>query len=98
MSHNIQNEIIQIIANQITCDKRANIRNNFFQEQYSVICDKHTDISNCREKLLFCIHCVNGFLVTHKEFLEFFKIPNTKSETCIKIVKYILLPFQLSLQ
>ena len=42
MSHNIQKEIIQTMANQITRDITANIRYNF----YSTICDKYTDISN----------------------------------------------------
>ena len=41
MSHDFQNEIIQIIAYQITREITANIRKNF----YSIICDKYTDIS-----------------------------------------------------
>ena len=46
ISRNIQNEIIQIMANQITGDITANIRNNF----YSIRCDEYTDIST-KEKL-----------------------------------------------
>ena len=42
MSHDIKNEIIQTMANQITRDITANIRNNF----YSTKCDEYTDISN----------------------------------------------------
>ena len=42
MTRNIQNEIIQTMANQITRDIRANIRNNL----YSIICNEYTDVSN----------------------------------------------------
>ena len=91
--YNIQNKIIQTMANQITSDIAANIGNNF----YSIICDEYTEISN-KEQLSFCIHWVDKFFVTHKEFLEFYEVPNIKSETLIRITKDILLRFQLSLQ
>ena len=42
ISQDVQNEIIQTMANQITRDITANIRNNF----YSIICDEYTDILN----------------------------------------------------
>ena len=93
MSHNIQNEIIQTMANQITLDTTANIRNNL----YSVICNKYTDILN-KEQLSFCIRWVDKFIVAPEEFLGFYKVPNIKSETLVKIIKYFLLRFQLSLQ
>ena len=50
MSHDIQNKIIETIANQITRDIIANIRNNI----YSIICDEYTEISN-KEQLAFGI-------------------------------------------
>ena len=50
MSHDIQNKIIETIANQITRDIIANIRNNI----YSIICDEYTEISN-KEQLSFGI-------------------------------------------
>ena len=81
MSHDIQNEIIQIMVNQITRDITAN-RNNFF----SIICDEYTDISN-REQLSFCIRWVDKFLVVHREFLRFYEVPNIKSEHLIRLSK-----------
>ena len=81
MSHDIQNEIIQIMVNQITRDITAN-RNNF----YSIICDEYTDISN-REQLSFCIRWVDKFLVAHGEFLRFYEVPNIKSERLIRLSK-----------
>ena len=74
-------------------DIAVNIRNNF----YSIICDEYTDISN-KEQLSFCIRWVDKFLVAHEEFLGFYEVPNTKIETLVKIIKDILLRFQLSLQ
>ena len=93
MSHDIQNEIIQTMANQITRNITANIRNNL----YSIICDEYTDISN-KEQLSFFIRWVDKFLVAHKEFLGLYEVPNLKSETLVKIINDILLRFQLSLQ
>ena len=42
MSHDIQNKLIQIMANQITLDITANIKNNFD----SIIFDEYTTMSN----------------------------------------------------
>ena len=76
MSHDIHNEIIQTMANQITRDITGNIWNNF----YSIICDEYRDISN-KEQLLFCICWVDKFLVAYEEFLGFYEVPNIKNET-----------------
>ena len=92
MSHDIQNEIFQIMANQITRDITANIWNNF----YSIICDECTDIAN-KGQLSFCIRWFDKFLVAHGEFLGFYEVSNIKSETLIKIITDILIRFQLSL-
>ena len=93
MSHDIQNKIIQTMTNQITSDIATNIGNNF----YSIISDKYREISN-KKQLSFCIHWVDKFFVTHKEFLEFYEVPDIKRETLIRITKDILLRFQLSLK
>ena len=85
MIHNIQNKIIQTMANQLTRDITANIRDNF----YSIIWDEYTDISN-KEQLLFCIRWVDKFLVAHEEFLGFCQVPNMKSETLVKIIQEII--------
>ena len=88
ISHDVQNEIIQSMANQITRDITANIRNNF----YSIICDEYTDILN-KQQLPFCIPWVDKFLVVHEEFSGFYEVPKIKSETLVKIIKDI--PLQL---
>ena len=50
------------------------------------------------KQLLFCIRWVDEFIVAPEEFLGFHKVPNIESGTLVKIIKYILLRFQLSLQ
>ena len=62
MSQDIQNEIIQIIANQITCDITANIRNDF----YSIIYDEYTGMSN-KEHVSLSIRWVDKLLDAHEE-------------------------------
>ena len=93
MSHDIQNEIIQTMANQKIRDIIANIRKNF----YSIMWEEYTDISN-KELLSFCIRWNDNFLVSHEGFLGVYEVPNIKSEMLVKIIKDILLRFQLSLQ
>ena len=51
-----------------------------------------------KEQLSLCTRWVDKFLVEHKNFLEFYEVRNIKSETHVKIIKNILLRFQLSLQ
>ena len=86
ISHDVQDEITQSMANQITRDITANIRNSF----YSIICDEYTDILN-KEQLPLCIGWVDKFLVVHQEFSGFYEVPNIKSETLVKMIKDILL-------
>ena len=75
MSHNTQNEIIQIMANQIIRYITANILNNF----YSII----SVIKNSKKQLSFCIRWVDKFRVSHKQFLGFYEVPNIKKlKTC----------------
>ena len=53
-SHDIQNEIIAIMANHVTRDLVSEISSGFF----SIICDEYTDISN-KEQLTICIRWVD---------------------------------------
>ena len=88
MSYDVQNNIIQTMANAITCDVTAKIRNNF----YSIICDKYKSMSN-EEQLLFCIRWVDKILVAHEKFLGFYEALNIKVGTFVKINKDIILRF-----
>ena len=65
-SHDIQNEIIAIVANHAIRDLVSEIRGGFF----SIICDEYTDISN-KEQLTICIRWVGKELEGHEDFLRF---------------------------
>ena len=53
-SHDIQNEIIAIVANHVIRDLVLEIRGGFF----SIICDEYTESSN-KEQLTTCIRWVD---------------------------------------
>ena len=91
-SHDIQNEIIAIMANHVTRDLVSEISSGFF----SIICDKYTDISN-KEQLTICIRWVDKEFEAHEDFLGFYNIPDIGAETIVTAIKDVLLKLQLSL-
>ena len=70
-SHDIQNEIIAIMANYVIRDLVSEIRGGFF----SIICHEYTDISN-KEQLTICIRWVDKELEAHEDFLGFYTVPD----------------------
>ena len=91
-SHEIQNEIISIMANNVIRDLVADIRGGFF----AIIADEYTDVSN-KEQLTICIRWIDKSLEVHEDFLGFFNIPDTGAETIVSVIKAVLLKLQLSL-
>ena len=93
-SHDIQNEIIAIMANHVIRDLVSKIRGGFF----SVICDEYTDISN-KEQLTICIRWVDEELLeAHEYFLGFYNVPDIGAETIVSAINDVLLKLQLQLQ
>ena len=74
--HEIQNEIITIMANYVIHDLVSEIRGGFF----SIICDEYTDISN-KEQLNSCIRWVDEQLEAHEDFFGFYNIPDIGAES-----------------
>ena len=67
-SHDIQNEIITIMAHQVQRDLVNDIRSNFF----SIIADEYTDINNQEQlALTICLRWVDDTLEAHEDFLGF---------------------------
>ena len=91
-SHEIQNEIISIMANNVIRDLVADIRCGFF----AIIADEYTDVSN-KERLTICIRWIDKSLEVHEDFLGFFSIPDTGAETVVSVINAVLLKLQLSL-
>ena len=61
MSHDIQNEIIQTMENQMTRYITANIWNNF----YSIICAEYRDISKKNSYRFAYVELINFLLCTN---------------------------------
>ena len=92
-SHEIQNEIISIMANNVIRNLVPDIRGGFF----ILIADEYTDTSN-KEQLIICIRCIDKHLEVSEDFLVFFfNIPDTGAETIVSVIKDVSLKLQLSL-
>ena len=92
-SHDIQNEVISIMANSVIRDLVSDIRQGGF---FSIICDEYTDMSN-KEQLTMCIRWVDKHLDAHEDFLGFFHIPDISAQTIVSAIKDALMRLQLSL-
>ena len=89
-SHDVQNELINIMANQVLSKLLPLIRQTIF----SLICDEGTDFSN-KELLSFCLRWVDNNLDVHEHFLGFYEIPDIKSPTIVASIKDIMIRMQL---
>ena len=91
-SHDIQNEIISLLATHTIRKLVSEIRNNY----YSLICDEYTDISNS-EQLTRCLRWTDDNLTAHEDFIGFYEIPDIRAETITSAIKDALIRLQLSL-
>ena len=88
-SYDVQNEIVNLMSNQIVTNLLKSAGNYIFL----VVSDEYTDVSN-KEESTFRMHWMNNDLDVSEKFLRFYKIPNIKSGTIVKIMKNILLRCQ----
>ena len=91
-SHDIQNEILSLIANEVIRDLLKQIGENY----YSLICDEYTDIVY-NEQLTLCLRWVDNELVAHEDFFGFYKILNIAADTTVSVVEDALARLTLSL-
>ena len=88
-SHDIQNEIIAIMANHVIRDLVSEIRGGFF----SSTCDEYTDISY-KEQLTICIRWVDKELQAHEDFFGFYNVSDNGAKTMVSAIKDVLLKLQ----
>lgn len=91
-SHDIQNEIIEIMAHQLQRNLVKDIGSKFF----SIIADEYTDISN-KEQLSICLRWVDENFDAHEDFFGFYNVPNIESNTIFLTIKDALIRLRLSL-
>ena len=92
--HDIQNELLDIMARHVILSKLDDIRKNIF---FSIMADEYTDISN-KEQFSFCTRTVDDRLDVIEDFLGFYELENIKSETIVNAIKDIMLRFNLELK
>ena len=77
-----QNELIDIMAHHVLRAKVSKIIDSLF---YGIMADEYTDVSN-KEQLSFCLRWVDRLkLNIHEDFLGFYEVASTKSETMSSI-------------
>ena len=91
--HNIQNELLHIMAFNVLRVKVSTIREQKF---FSIMPDEGTDGSNI-EQLSFCERSVDDNLDVSENFIGFYNLDNIQSETIVNAIKDILLRCHLNL-
>lgn len=74
VSHDLQNEVISIMANQLHRDLVRDISNSFF----SIITDEYTDVSN-NEQLVICLRWIDQNIDAHEDFFWILLYPKYRS-------------------
>ena len=87
-SHDMQNELISIMANHTTRDLVCEIRNNYF----ALICDEYTDMNN-KEQLTFRLRWIDDNLEAHEDLIGFYQIPNIEADTFTSAIKNVLISY-----
>ena len=93
-SHDIQNEVLEIMVHHALLEKIEETRENLF---FSITGDEYTDISN-KEQLSLCLPSVKEDLEVQEDFLTFYQLRNMKSETIANAIKDALFRFNLQLE
>ncbi|XP_025415524.1 zinc finger MYM-type protein 1-like [Sipha flava] len=93
LSHDIQNEILSLLSDEVQLNIVSEIKNAFC---YSIILDETRDISNI-EQVSVCIRIVDKHLNIADHFLGFFETPFTDAETLFNLVMNTLNRFDINI-
>jgi len=94
LSHDIQNEIIQLLGDAVL---RAVVNEIKAHEFFSIMVDETSDIS-VKEQVSFCVRTVDGNLNICEDFIGLYQTTNTKATTLFEIVQDILRRLGLSIE
>ena len=87
ISHDVQNEYLQIMALRIIRELSSNIRE---AGCYTIMADECTDISN-KEQFTICIRWVDEGLEDHEDFIGLYEVPTIDADTLVHAIKDTLL-------
>ena len=92
--HEIQNELLDLMARQVLHSKVMTIEKNRY---FAIMVDECTDKSN-KEQLSFCVRTVADSLKPVEEFLGFYELENIKSDTIVRVIKDVMLRLNIQLE
>ena len=93
-SHNIQNELLDIIAESIRAAILNNIKN---AGMFALILDDSLDISK-HEQAAVIMRYVDTKFVVNENFLGFFRVVHSDGESLYQLIQTVLSSFELSIQ
>lgn len=79
LSHEVVNEMVRLMSNQVLREILAEIRAASF---FSLIVDETSDVSHC-EQMCISIRWVSDNLQIHEDPLELIQVPKTDSSTLL---------------
>ena len=91
--HQIQDEILKIMALQVLREVASNIRQSPF---ISIMADETTDIAN-KEQVTIVIHWVTADFVVHEEFIGLYMVDSIDSKTIMATIMDVLTRLNLPL-
>ena len=92
-SHDIQNELLKIMASSVSRDIATNLQNGVHN---TLMADKVTDSSN-REQFVICIRWVDSRLIAHEDLLGLYQVPDISSATLVQCLRDVLTRMSLSI-
>ncbi len=92
-SHEVQDEILRIMAHQILRQIATNLQSSPF---LTIMADETTDASNS-EQVTIVIHWVTEDFQVHEEFIGLYKVPSIDAQTLTTTIKDALMRLNLSL-
>lgn len=92
ISHDIINEILNILADNV----RSNIVDRIKKNIFAIIADETTDLSK-KEQFSVCFRIVDDNLEISEYFLGLYETPLTNAETLYKVVKDVFTRYSLDI-
>lgn len=93
LSHDIQNEILSLLANAVLQQLLTEVRES---DYFSILLDETPDTASL-EQLSICVRVVSKTFVPSEFFLGFYNVNNTTAEALFQAVKDVFIRFQFDM-
>lgn len=87
MSHDIINELIELLAREVSCSVVNKIK---LRDYFSLLCDETRDISGT-EQLTLCLRSVNENLEVEEDFIGLCALESTDAESLFNTIRDLIL-------